>query len=61
MDILESYNCNTQITDLESITIQTLALYQWQHKAEIYYFLETQTRKLLQTKVLQYIHNRITN
>jgi hypothetical protein len=28
MDILESYNCNTQITDLESITIQTLALYQ---------------------------------
>jgi hypothetical protein len=44
MDILKSYNCNTQITDLESITIQTLSFINdnikqkyitfWKHKLE---------------------------
>jgi hypothetical protein len=44
MDILKSYNCNTQITDLESITIQTLSFIHdnikqkyltfWKHKLE---------------------------
>ena len=34
MDILKSYNCNTELVNLESITIQTLKLHQRQHETK---------------------------
>ena len=59
LDILKSYNCNTELVDLESITIQTLSSISDNIKQKYMTFWKHKIENTSKTKLLQYVQNRI--